>query len=256
MLFLDIADFTAISERFRPNLLVDTLNDYLGVFTDIVIKWNGMVDKYMGDAVMAVWGVPLAQEDHAQLACGAALEMSEAVRAMAKKNGQIESLKLRIRIGINSGKMIAGNVGAKSFFNYTVLGKNVNIASRLEGVNKVYRTVITIGQATAELVKDDFVLRELDFIRVKGMDQPLWIYELQSNRKSPDTSQTRINQLFSSGRDLYQAGNWAAAREYFEKGLALDKNEGPCRAYVARCLSFEEHPPGPTWDGIYTVKDK
>ena len=152
--------------------------------------------------------------------------------------------------------MIAGNVGAKSFFNYTVLGKNVNIASRLEGVNKIYRTVVTVGQATAELVKDDFVLRELDIIRVKGIDQPLRIYELQSRGKSLETSQGRINQLFSSGRDLYQAGNWAAAREYFEKGLALDKNEGPCRAYVARCLSFEEHPPGPTWDGIYTVKDK
>ncbi len=256
VLFLDVADFTSVSEKLEPETLFEVLNRYLEEFTNIILRWNGMIDKYIGDAVMAVWGIPILQKDHAFLACKTALEIQDAVRKVWIKGDSRETPRLEIRIGINSGRMMAGNVGGANRFSYTVLGNEVNLASRLEGVNKVYRSVIVIGENTAKLVKDAFELRELDLIRVKGKVQPVRIFELQAFKGALDAIQKQVNSIFELGRQLYLEGRWKEARECFERGVALEKAEGPCWVYARRCKLFEETPPESNWEGIFKMTIK
>ncbi|MBN2160048.1 MAG: adenylate/guanylate cyclase domain-containing protein [Spirochaetes bacterium] len=178
VLFSDIRGFTTLSERMTPEQLVDHLNHYLQTMTDIVIKYNGTLDKYVGDEIMAFWGAPIPQDDHAILACKAAVEMIEQLDQM--NNAWVHQKKepLAIGIGINSGAMIVGNVGSSSRMDYTLMGDNVNLGARLEGTNKVYSTNIIISENTYELVRDHVISRELDLIRVKGKEKPVKIYEL------------------------------------------------------------------------------
>jgi adenylate cyclase len=256
VLFLDVAGFTSVSEKLRPEALFEVLNRYLKEFTNIILRSNGMIDKYIGDAVMAVWGVPVFQKDHAFLACKTALEIRDAVRKLWIDDDSMGTPRLEIRIGINSGRIMAGNVGGTNRFSYTVLGNEVNLASRLEGVNKVYRSVVIIGENTAKLVKDAFEMRELDLIRVKGKVQPVRIFELQASKGTLDDIQKQVNSIFELGRQLYLEGRWQEAREYFEQGIALKKDEGPCRVYARRCKLFEETPPESDWEGIFTMTTK
>ncbi|MHC1745415.1 MAG: CHASE2 domain-containing protein [Syntrophobacteraceae bacterium] len=249
VLFLDVAGFTTLSEKTRPELLIQVLNRYLGTFSDIVFRWGGMVDKFIGDAVMATWGVPLAQEDHAVRACHAALEMKEAMKHLGdEENERGTGLHLRIRIGINSGSMVAGNVGGDRHFNYTVLGDEVNLASRLESINRVYGTVVLISQNAARLLNGAFDVRELDFVRVKGKSEPVRIYELQGGRGTSGDAADRVNALFAAGRTHYEACQWSEARACFEACLAIAPNDGPSRCFSDRCRDFEHHPPGSGWD--------
>lgn len=178
VLFSDIRGFTTISEKLTPEQLVEHLNEYLQAMTDIVMKYNGTLDKYVGDEIMAFWGAPIPQDDHAYLACKACLDM---IDDLNKMNMQWESLgkpRLDIGIGLNSGDMVVGNMGSTSRMDYTLMGDNVNLGARLEGTNKVYGTRIIISEFTYELVKDLVIVRELDLIRVKGKHLPVKIYEL------------------------------------------------------------------------------
>jgi adenylate cyclase len=249
VLFLDVAGFTTLSEQTQPELLIQVLNRYLGTFAEIVFRWGGMVDKFIGDAVMATWGVPIPQEDHAMRACHAAVEMQQAMKRLSgeEKEGGT-GLDLRIRIGINSGHMVAGNVGGDRHFNYTVLGDEVNLASRLEGVNRVYGTVIMISQNTTRLLNGEFDSRELDTVRVKGKKEPVRIYELQGVRGSSNETKERVNGLFAEGRSLYETCEWSRARTYFEQCMVLDPDDGPSRCFAERCRTFEQQPPEPDWD--------
>ena len=178
VLFSDIRGFTTISEKLTPEQLVEHLNEYLQAMTDIVMKYNGTLDKYVGDEIMAFWGAPIPQDDHAYLACKACLDM---IDDLNKMNIHWESLgkpRLDIGIGLNSGDMVVGNMGSTSRMDYTLMGDNVNLGARLEGTNKVYGTRIIISEFTYELVKDLVIVRELDLIRVKGKHLPVKIYEL------------------------------------------------------------------------------
>jgi adenylate cyclase len=254
--FLDIAGFTFISEKLAPEALFEILNRYLKKFTTIILRNSGMVDKYIGDAVMAVWGIPVSQENHAFLACKTALEIQNAVTELWKDGESEKAPRLEIRIGINSGWMMAGNVGGTSRFSYTVLGNEVNLASRLEGVNKVYHSVIVIGENTAKLVNDAFELRELDLIRVKGKVQTIKIFELQAFKGGLDDIQSQVNVVFESGRQLYLKRRWKEARACFERGIALEKDDGPCRVYARRCEIFEKSPPEADWEGVFEMTVK
>ena len=256
VLFLDIAGFTSISEKLEPEALFEVLNRYLKEFTNIILRNNGMIDKYIGDAVMAVWGAPILQKDHAFLACKTALEIRDAVRKLWIEDDSMGTPRLEIRIGINSGRIMAGHVGGTNRFSYTVLGNEVNLASRLEGVNKVYRSVVVIGENTAKLVKDAFELREIDLIRVKGKMQPVRIFELQAYTGTLDDIQKQVNSIFELGRQFYLESRWEEARECFERGITLKKNEGPCLVYARRCRLFEENPPESDWEGIFTMTIK
>jgi adenylate cyclase len=256
VLFLDVAGFTSLSEKLEPEALFEVLNRYLKEFTNIILQSNGMIDKYIGDAVMAVWGIPILQKDHAFLACKTALEIRDSVRKLWIKGDSGETNHLEIRIGVNSGRMMAGNVGGTDRFSYTVLGNEVNLASRLEGVNKVYRSVIIIGENTATLVKDAFELREMDLIRVKGKVKPVRIFELQAFKGTLDDIQKQVNSIFELGRQFYLESRWKEARECFERGVSLKKDEGPCRVYAKRCKLFEESPPESDWEGIFKMTVK
>ena len=178
VLFSDIRGFTTISEKLTPEQLVEHLNEYLQAMTDIVMKYNGTLDKYVGDELMAFWGAPIPQEDHAYLSCKASLEM---MTVLARLNEHWESIgkpRLDIGIGLNSGDMVVGNMGSTSRMDFTLMGDNVNLGARLEGTNKVYGTHIIISEFTYEFVKDKVIARELDLIRVKGKHLPVKIYEL------------------------------------------------------------------------------
>lgn len=180
--FSDIRGFTPISEKLEPEELVHLLNEYLTEMTNIILKNQGLVDKYMGDAIMAFWGAPLDQPDHAEMACLSSLEMINKLKELQKKwkNEGIPSFD--IGIGINSGDAIVGNMGSSSRFDYTAMGDNVNLASRLEGLNKTYGTTIIISENTQKIIKDKFVTKKLDTVKVKGKEKPIVIYELISKK--------------------------------------------------------------------------
>ena len=254
-LFLDIVGFTALSERTHPQVLVQVINRYLGVFADVVFRWEGMLDKYMGDALMATWGAAVNQPDHAERACRAALEMLEMLRKLTEEDRNLGTgVTLRVRIGINSGRMIAGNVGGTKHFSYTVLGDNVNLASRLEGVNKAYGTVVLLGQNTAELTGEVFELREIDLVNVKGKEEPIRIYELQGGKGSLDEHRCLLNRHFAEGRSLYGSRRWGEAVQAFERAVALCGDDGPCLTFLERCLRFDRNPPAADWNGSISLE--
>lgn len=176
VLFSDIRSFTTLSESMSPQELVNHLNTYLTAMTDIILEYGGYLDKYVGDEVMCFWGAPLPQEDHAILGCKCALRQMERLREL--NAGWPEAIRINIGIGLNSGIMTVGNMGSPSRMNYTLMGDNVNLGARLEGTNKEYGSNIIISEFTYGLVKDKFICRELDNIRVKGKNKPVVIYEL------------------------------------------------------------------------------
>ena len=178
VLFSDIRGFTSISEKLTPEQLVEHLNEYLQAMTDIVMKYDGTLDKYVGDELMAFWGAPIPQEDHAYLSCKASLEMMTVLNRLNEHWVSIGKPHLDIGIGLNSGDMVVGNMGSTSRMDFTLMGDNVNLGARLEGTNKVYGTHIIISEFTYEFVKDKIIARELDLIRVKGKHLPVKIYEL------------------------------------------------------------------------------
>ncbi len=176
VLFSDIRGFTTLSEKLTPQELVAHLNEYLSAMTDIIFKYEGTLDKYVGDEIMAFWNAPVEQENHAELACLTALEMMKKLHELNEK--WPEEKRLNIGIGINTGIMTVGNMGSQSRMDYTLMGDNVNLGARLEGTNKIYGTNIIISEYTYEYIKDKFICRELDNIRVKGKQKPVKIYEL------------------------------------------------------------------------------
>ena len=182
--FSDIRGFTTLSENMTPQELVNHLNVYLSAMTDLAIEYGGTLDKYMGDAIMCFWGAPLPQADHAVLACKSALRQMQELKKL--NEGWPEAKRINIGIGLNSGIMTVGNMGSKMRMNYTLMGDNVNLGSRLESTNKEYGTNIIISEFTYGLVKDKFIVRELDNIRVKGKNKPVLIYELVDCLESID----------------------------------------------------------------------
>jgi adenylate cyclase len=256
VLFSDLAGFTTFSERLTPHQVIALLNRYLGRFSEIVFDHQGMIDKFIGDAVMAVWGVPLAQADHAGQACRTALAMERAVEELKRREVGLTGLTVEVRVGLNSGPMVAGNVGASRFFNYTVLGHEVNLASRLEGLNRVDGTRIILGQGTAELVAEAFELRELDRVRVKGQATPVTVHELQAPKGGLDQVQAEVNRLYALGRRAYLARRFAEAAGLFDQAQALRPQDGPSRAMAGRCRAYLAAPPEPGWEGIYDAQEK
>jgi adenylate cyclase len=188
--FSDIRGFTTISESMTPQELVRILNKYLTAMTDIVLKYEGTLDKYEGDAIMCFWGAPVPQEDHALRACTCAVEQIQALREL---NATLpEDQHLDIGIGINSGRMTVGNMGSTQRMDYTLIGDNVNLGARLEGTNKQYMTRVIISEYTYGLVQDQVVVRELDNIRVKGKHRPVLIYELIDIKDNPQLVSTGV----------------------------------------------------------------
>jgi adenylate cyclase len=193
VLFSDIRGFTSIAENLPPQELVNLLNEYLTAMTRKVFQYDGLLDKYIGDAIMAIFGAPLDQPDHARRACLTALEMIDELRKLQIKWKEEGRPEMNIGIGISSGDMVVGNMGSNMRFDYTVMGDMVNLGARLEGANKEYGTNIIISELTYEAVKDDLWCRKLDWVRVKGKARPVMIYELLAEKKHPDNFQDMID---------------------------------------------------------------
>ncbi|RMF60960.1 MAG: adenylate/guanylate cyclase domain-containing protein [Calditrichaeota bacterium] len=257
VLFSDVANFTTISESLSPRDLVMLINDYLSEMTNIILKHNGIIDKYEGDAIMAEFGAPVYFENHAQMACLAALEMQKRLKELSRRWRREGKPVLTCRVGINTGNMIVGNMGSHKVFDYTVLGDEVNLASRLEGANKAYGTRIMISEATYNIIKDDFITRPLDMIRVKGKHKPVQVYELIA-KKGDEVREDFLNILpiFTTGIQYYQTRNWEKAGECFRYCLKLRPEDGPSKLYLKRVLHFSKNPPPENWDGVYEFQSK
>ncbi len=255
VLFADLAGFTGLSEETPPDELIRILNEYFTPMTHIIQKHQGTLDKYIGDSIMALWGAPLPLKDHAILACQAALEMQREMRLL-QMGWRIRGLtRLGARLGIHSGPVVAGNVGSKDRFDYTVLGDTVNLASRLEGVNKVYGTQILLSEATYRLLNQEFLARELDRVQVKGRGEPVTIYELLGKR-SPAEEVPQWLTRFAQGRAAYLARDWPGAAARFREVLRLKKDDRPAQVFLARCLGFQKYPPPTDWDGTHPLESK
>ncbi len=257
VLFMDLANFTSTAEQLKPAELVQLINLYLTEMTEIILKYDGIIDKYEGDAVMAEFGTPVHFEDHAIKACTAALEMQRQLKKLNLSRFKGVVSQLSSRIGINSGNMIAGNMGSKNVFDYTVMGDAVNLASRLEGANKIYKTGIMISEDTYNLVKDQFVVRPLDLIRVKGRKKPSRVFELidQKENKLPDQLKTMLP-IFVTGIRYYHHREWGKAEECFRYCLKMVPGDGASELYLTRALECAKNPPPPEWDGVFTLKVK
>lgn len=255
VLFSDIRGFTTISEKLTPEELVRLLNEYLTVMTNLVFKYDGLLDKYMGDAIMAVFGAPLDQPDHALRACRTALDMMDELKILQKKWAGEDRPILNIGIGINSGDMVVGNMGSDMRFDYTVMGDSVNLGSRLEGINKEYGSNIIISEYTHDVVKDVLFCRELDAVKVKGKKQPVRIYELLGEKKDAEKWGNAVS-LFEEGLSKYKQGLWDEAIECFHKVLEVRPADAPSHLYIERCEGLKKNPPEGPWDGVFTMTRK
>ncbi|MBF0467303.1 MAG: adenylate/guanylate cyclase domain-containing protein [Desulfamplus sp.] len=295
VLFSDIRGFTTLSEKLPPEELVTLLNNYFTRMTDTVFRHNGTLDKYIGDAIMVIFGAPVWSDNHAQDACCTALEMKVRLEEMNQENNTlsqkkdfidkddhakhsvnkdknvvVQKSKLDIGIGINTGEMIVGNMGSLLRFDYTVMGDEVNLASRLEGVTKSYGVQIIISETTKnDLDETRFLCRELDLIRVKGKFAAIRIYELVSmlsagsaEAETASDDETWIK-LFAEGLEIYRNGYreelWDDAISLFRKVLEYKKDDGPSKLFIERCEMFKKSPPvekGEEWDGVWVMSTK
>ncbi len=264
VLFTDIRGFTSISETMEPEQVVRLLNEFLTPMTRVVLEGGGTLDKYMGDALMAFFGAPTIQPDHARRACAAALAMCKELERLNKAwmaDGFLPSQAggIEIGIGLNSGVMSVGNMGSEAVFDYTVIGDNVNLGSRLEGLNKTYGTRIIVSEFTAGLAGPGFLFRELDRVRVKGKQTPVGIYELADEDSGGQEQRPRARarlEAFSSGLAAYRNRDFAAAEAIFTRLLSEDAEDGPARLYLQRCRTFVAAPPPTGWDAVETLTSK
>jgi adenylate cyclase len=257
--FSDIASFTTISEQFqdKPEGLVELLNEYLDEMTAIILKHEGTLDKYEGDAIMAFWGAPIPQKDHALRTCLASLEMQKRLSQLRPKWKKEGKPALEVRIGVNTGVMIVGNMGGKDRFDYTVIGDSVNLASRLEGANKQYGSHVMISDFTYQHVKSDVAVRELDLIQVKGKTEPIRVWELLGPANMPTTdNQKQSLELYRGGLKLYRARSWEEAIAYFQQAKQLDPACRVAEIYEQRAGLYQLNPPPAEWNGVFVMTTK
>jgi adenylate cyclase len=255
VMFSDIRDFTTLSEGLTPDELVNLLNQYLSAMTDILFRNLGTLDKYIGDAIMAFWGSPFPQQDHAYRACNCALEMMAGLEELNRKWAEQGRRQIAIGIGLNTGPVNVGNMGSDKRLAWTVMGDNVNLASRLEGMTKEYRNRVIISEFTYAQVADQFVAREVDRIRVKGKKKPVVIYELLAPI-SESHAYAALLTKYNAALEVYRSQNWREAAGAFGELLAVYPDDGPTQILLQRSVEFLEETPEPDWDGVYVMKSK
>jgi adenylate cyclase len=256
VLFSDLRGFTSFSEQLDPETLVHLLNEYLTVMSDVIFKYEGTIDKYMGDAIMAFWGAPQVQPDHATLACRASLEMVVALEELNARWAEEGRPPLAMGIGINTGIMKVGNMGSSSRFDYTVLGDSVNLASRLEGLNKEYGTTLIVSKATLDQTGDVFHERFLDLVAVKGKREPVEVFEILDAERLPGIHTGPALSAYDEGVQLYRERDWLGAAAKFQEALRLSPDDGPAAVYLRRCEDLLHDPPPVDWDGVYVMTRK
>jgi len=266
--FTDIQSFSSFSELLTASQLVELLNGYLTVMTDELLKEGGTLDKYEGDAIIAFFGAPLPMEDHAIRACRTALGMQRELASLRQK-WEKEGDKwpdlvsnMRMRIGINSGDIVTGNMGSRTRMNYTMMGDVVNTAARLEASAKQYGIYIQVTKQTLNLAGwDKFEYREIDKVRVVGKSEAVESYELMGEKGELDSKQMEMIKIYHEGMELYRKQDWDAAKAKFAQSEALElvfpkRPSTPSRVYMERCDHFKANPPGDDWDGVWVLTSK
>ncbi len=254
--FSDVQGFSTISESLTPDELVQLLNEYLTEMCNIIADFDGTIDKFEGDAIIAFWGAPLNQANHATLACLACIEMQKRLLDLRKKWAEEGKPQLLVRMGVNSGPMVVGNMGSQSRMDYTIMGDSVNLAARLEGANKFYKTYTMISEFTFQQAKNDIEAREVDTIRVVGRNEAIKVFEILGNKGKVTEERAKAMESYYRGLALYKQQKFKEAAEVFESVLEMAPMDGPSQTYVNRCYDYIENPPGDAWDGVYTHTEK
>lgn len=251
-LFSDINGFTSLSENMSPQDLMSYLSDYFQSMTKVILDKKGTVDKYIGDGIMAFWGAPLDDQQHALHACESAIVMQRNLDKLNLKWKAENKPEITIRIGINTGATIVGNVGSEDRLSYTAVGDSVNLCSRLQDLNKIYGTKIIVSNATYDLVKDNFHFRLIDRVAVRGKHQDIIAYELLTDENPLLQNISEYNTKFANAFKFYQQGNWDLAIKEFENFAKLYPHDKLISIYLERCLNFKNNPPL-NWTGIWRL---
>ena len=257
-LFSDVQGFTSIAEVLSPEHLVDLLNYYLSTMSDIILEQKGTIDKYQGDSIISFFGAPLELADHALRACTAGIIMKRLEKDVNKYvlDKGISPSPLLTRIGINTGEMVVGNMGTHKKMNYTIISNAVNLASRLEGVNKQYGTWILATDSTIKETKGRLLTRRLDRVKVIGIQEPVRIHEVVELKAEASDALYEQIYLFHKALDLFEKRNWQDAGKTFEQVLKVAPKDRPAQVFLDRCRQFRDYPPESGWDGSFNLTEK
>lgn len=256
MFFSDVQSFSTISEKLTPTELVELLNEYLSEMSDIIMEYEGTVDKYEGDGIMAFYGAPHHVEDHEIKACLSSIEMQERLSDMRKVWKKQKRSELYVRVGLNSGEANVGNMGSRNRMDYTVMGDAVNLAARLESANKFYKTFSMISNSTYQKAKDHIEARQLDKIRVMGKEEPITVFEILGRKGQISDKVAELLTYYNEGLDLFNERQWKKASKSFKAALKVDKLDGPSAKYLDRCTEYSRKGPSKNWDGVYRLTAK
>jgi adenylate cyclase len=257
LLFTDLKGFSSISEKMEDEVLVKLLNMYFTEMTKVITSTRGTVDKYIGDAIMAFWGAPVADPEGPLHACLAALEMQRRLAKLQPKLKQVAGVELHQRVGVNTGVCTVGNMGSISKVNYTAIGDPVNLASRLEGVNKQYGTAILISEMTYQKVAGKVLTREVDRVVVVGKSEPVRIYELLDVAERSVSDKTKMFlEVYQEGLKAYTERRWDEGIAYMEHAMTYWPEDPVCLLYIERMRLYQIHPPKPEWNGVFLLESK
>ena len=264
--FSDIQNFSTFSEVLEPERMVALMNEYLTVMSKVILDNEGTLDKYIGDAIVAFYGAPAPVKNHELKSCKTALAMQNALNELRIKwknenNWPDIVYSMQHRIGLNSGKMVTGNMGSEMRMNYTMMGDTVNLAARLESSAKQYGVYNFVGENIYEAAKDEYIFRFLDFVRVKGKNIPVKVYELVASKTEIDNTLINLIKNFEKGLDLYYQQEWDQAILQFKKADEMEdhflsRNTTPSNVYIDRCSMYKDNPPGKDWDGVWIMTSK
>ena len=262
VLFADLVGFTSLSERLTPLLMVTLLNRHFGLQALAVQEHKGVVDKFVGDSIVAFWGPPFVKtEEHATLACHAAQAQLLALNTLRRELPDITGLRrdaprIDLCIGICTGEVVVGNIGSENTRSYTVVGDSVNLAARLERANRVYGTQILINESTAQAIGSQFETREIDTISVKGKTETTRIFEIMSAAGQLSEGSVRLCERYDQARRRYLAQDWDLAEKTFRECLQIRPNDGPSCVLLERIQFLRRNPPGKDWNGVWQLREK
>jgi adenylate cyclase len=262
VLFADLVGFTGLSERLTPLLMVTLLNRHFGLQALAVQEYHGVVDKFVGDSVMAFWGPPFVKpEEHAVLACRSAQAQLVALDTLRRELPDLTGLRrdlpaIDLCIGICTGEVVVGNIGSDNTRSYTVIGDTANLAARLERANRLYGTQILVSETTAQAVASQFETREIDTISVKGKTETTRIFELMAAAGQLSEESARLRERYEEARRACLAQEWDLADATFRECLQIRPNDGPSRLFLERIQVLHRDPPGNDWNGVWQMVEK
>jgi adenylate cyclase len=257
VLFSDVRGFTTMSEALGARETVSMLNEYFTEMVDVIFDHGGILDKYIGDAIMALFGAPFASPEDADNALTVANQMMAELAVLNRRRGERGKRPLDIGIGLSTGDVVVGNIGSTKRMEYTVIGDSVNLASRLEGANKYYGSKILLSEYTVRDLKKPGLMREIDLLRVKGKDRPVAVLESLGYRESDlGNGLGRMLEAYGRGVSAYRARDWTGASAAFRAALDVEPGDGPSAMYLERCRIYAQRPPAEDWNGVWVLNDK